>query len=269
MIKLIKRKKVIKMELGLKGKKILVCGATKGIGRAVAEEFAKEGAIIHIVARHDAKNAAEEISDKYRTKVFGHDRDLSKAEDINRLYDETKEIDVLFVNAGGPKPGNLEDLTDADWHSAFDLTMMSVVRLMNAFIPGMVSQKHGRIIASTSTSVYEPIPRLLLSNSIRMAVEGLMRSLSVEYAKNGVTFNCIAPGYTLTERIKTLFEDMAKKSGATLEEVSHTIIQKTDIKRLAQPEEIAAAAVFLASERASYITGITLRVDGGYVASTL
>ncbi len=257
------------MDLGIKGKRMLVCGGTKGIGRAVANEFAKEGTLVHVVARNDSEKVAKEISEKYGVKVFGHNGDLSKFDDIKRISSEIGNVDILFINAGGPKPGDLEDLTDEDWHTAYDLTMMSAVRLINAFLPGMLSKKWGRVIASTSVSVYEPIPRLLLSNAIRMAVVGLMRSLSAEHAKDGVTFNCIAPGYTLTERIKTLFEDTAKKSGITVEEASKSIVDKTDIKRLAKPEEIAAMVAFLASERASYITGTVIRVDGGYVSSTL
>lgn len=257
------------MELGLNGKRVLVGGGTKGIGLAVAEEFAKEGSTVHIVARRDSEKISSEISKKYGACVYGHDGDLSKLEDIKNLAKEIGEIDVLFINTGGPKPGDLEDLTDEDWHNAYDLTMMSAVRLINAFLPSMLSRKWGRIIASTSVSVYEPISRLLLSNSIRMAVIGLMRSLSLQHAKDGVTFNCIAPGYTLTERIKTLFEDASKKRGITFEEAIKDVVEKTDIKRLATPQEIAVMVVFLASERASYITGTTIRVDGGYAASTL
>jgi len=257
------------MELGIKNKKVLVCGGTKGIGRAVADEFAKEGSLIHIIARHDSSKVAKEISQKYDVKVFGHDGDLSKFDDVKRISNEVGDVDVLFINAGGPKPGDIEDLTDEDWHTAYDLTMMSTVRLINSFLPSMLSKKWGRIIASTSISVYEPIPRLLLSNSIRMAVIGLMRSLSAEHAKDGITFNCIAPGYTLTERIKTLFNDTAQKKHITFEEASKDIVEKTDIKRLAKPEEIASTVVFLASDRAAYITGTTIRIDGGYVASTL
>ncbi|BBJ28763.1 SDR family oxidoreductase [Athalassotoga saccharophila] len=257
------------MDLGLNGKIVFVGGGSKGIGKAVAEEFAKEGAVVHIVSRHNTDEVAKEISSKYGSKVTGHNADLSIEKDVKRLFKEIGNVDVLFINTGGPKPGDLEDLTDEDWHIAYDLTMMSAVRLINAFLPGMISKKWGRVIASTSVSVYEPIPRLLLSNSIRMAVIGLMRSLSQEHGAKGITFNCIAPGYTLTERIKTLFEDTAKKRGITFEEASKSIVEKTDIKRLAKPEEIAAIVAFLASERASYITGTTIRVDGGYVASTL
>ncbi|HEU24122.1 MAG: short-chain dehydrogenase [Mesoaciditoga sp.] len=257
------------MDLGLSGKVAFVGGGSKGIGRAVAEEFAREGAVVHIVSRHNAEEVAKEISSRYSSKVKGHTGDLSIGEDIKRIHKEIGNVDILFINTGGPKPGDLEDLTDEDWHKAYDLTMMSAVRLINAFLPGMISRGWGRVIASTSVSVYEPIPRLLLSNSIRMAVVGLIRSLSSEHAAKGITFNCIAPGYTLTERIKTLFEDTAKKKGITFEEASKDIAEKTDIKRLAKPEEIAAIVAFLASDRASYITGTTIRVDGGYVASTL
>ncbi len=257
------------MEFGLKGKKALVGGSTRGIGRAVAEIFADEGMEIHVVARKNSDISAKEINKKFGTKVIGHDADLSNAAEIQKLSRNIGPIDVLFINTGGPKPGEIEDLDEEDWKKAYDLILMSAVRLINAFLPSMISNGWGRIVALTSVSVFEPIPRLLLSNSLRMAVEGLMRSLSAEHASEGITFNCVAPGYTLTDRVKKLFEDAADNRGTTVEEISSEIALKTDLKRLAKPSEIADAVAFLSSERASYISGMTLRVDGGYIASTL
>lgn len=255
------------MDLGIKGKRAFIGGGTKGIGRAVAETLAREGVNLEIVARHESEKMAEKLSKEYGITAHGHDMDLSRREDIEQLKEKIKEVDILFVNVGGPKPGEIEDLSDEDWESAFNLTLMSAVRLVKVFLDPMIKKGWGRIIASTSISVFEPIPRLLLSNSLRMAVEGFMKSLSIEHASSGVTFNCVAPGYTLTERIKQLFEDSARARNTSFEKVEMEIAEKTDMKRLARPEEIANAVAFLASERASYITGITLRVDGGYVKS--
>ncbi len=255
------------MDLGIKGKRALIGGGTRGIGRAVAEALASEGVNLEIVARHNSEDVAKDLMNKYRIEARGHNVDLSKAADVESLKEKVGDVDMLFINTGGPKPGEIEDLKDEDWLSACELTLMSAVRLINAFLDPMLKKGWGRVVASTSISVFEPIPRLLLSNSIRMSVEGLMKSLSIEHASDGVTFNCVAPGYTLTERVKQLFEDTAKARGISFEEVEKSIAEKTDVKRLAQPEEVANAVAFLFSEKASYITGVTLRVDGGYVKS--
>ncbi len=255
------------MDFGIKGKRALIGGGTRGIGRAVAEVLAAEGVNLEIVARHKSEKVADEIANTFSVKARGHNADLSNARDVEALKKEIEGVDILFINTGGPKPGEIEDLNDEDWLNACSLTLMSAVRLINAFLDQMMKKGWGRVIASTSISVFEPIPRLLLSNSIRMSVEGLLKSLSMEHASSGVTFNCVAPGYTLTERVKQLFEDTAKTQNASFEEVEKRIAEKTDVKRLAKPEEIANAVVFLASQKASYITGVTLRVDGGYVKS--
>ncbi len=257
------------MDLKLKGKRVLVGGATRGIGRAVAEAFAAEGANLEIVARHSTEEIANEISKRFGIVAHGHDCDLSKMEDISLLKADVGDVDILFANVGGPKPGEIEDLGDKEWHEAFDLTLMSVVRLVRAFLPGMILNRWGRVIALTSVSVFEPIPRLLLSNSIRMAVEGLMRSLSMEHGSSGITFNCVAPGYTLTSRVRALIEDSARVQGKESKVIEKEIADRTDVKRLAIPNEIADVVVFLASERASYVTGSTIRVDGGYAKTTL
>ena len=255
------------MDFGIKGKRALIGGGTRGIGKAVAEVLAAEGVKLEIVARHESEKAADEIANTFDVEARGHNADLSNAKDIEALKEKIGEVDILFINTGGPRPGKIEELSDEDWLSACSLTLMSAVRLINAFLAPMLKKGWGRVIASTSVSVFEPIPRLLLSNSIRMSVEGLLKSLSMEHASSGVTFNCVAPGYTLTERVKQLFEDTAKAQKVSFEEVEKKIAEKTDVKRLAKPEEVASAVAFLASERASYITGVTLRVDGGYVKS--
>ncbi|MEN3008737.1 SDR family oxidoreductase [Pseudothermotoga sp.] len=257
------------MDFGLTNKRVLVCGGTRGIGRAVAEEFAKEGSVVFVVARQQSKEVAKQISMLYSAKVYGFDADLSKDEDIKQIKKAVGEVDVLVANAGGPKPGDFFELHDEDWHFAFELLVMSTVRLINAFLPGMVERKWGRVITITSISVFEPLPRLLLSNSLRMAVAGLMRSLSREYAKYNITFNCVAPGHTMTERLHQIIEDTARKTLKSEQEIMKQMAEENDVKRLGRPEEIAAAVIFLASERASYITGTILRVDGGFVSSSI
>ncbi|AJC74276.1 3-oxoacyl-ACP reductase [Pseudothermotoga hypogea DSM 11164 = NBRC 106472] len=257
------------MDLKLSGKRVLVCGGTRGIGRAIAEEFSKEGSTVFIVARHQSKEIAKQIEVQYSAKVFGFDADLSKAEDIQQVKKAVGQVDVLIINSGGPKVGDFFDLRDEDWYLAFDLLIMSTVRLINAFLPDMIERKWGRVIAITSVSVFEPLPRLLLSNSLRMAIAGLMKSLSKEYARYNITFNCVAPGHTMTERLEHLIKEAAVRMQKSEEEVIKQMAEENDVKRFAKPEEIAAAVVFLASERASYITGTTLKVDGGFVHASL
>ncbi|WP_041077254.1 SDR family oxidoreductase [Thermotoga caldifontis] len=257
------------MDLKLSDKRVLVCGGTRGIGRAIAEEFAKEGATVFIVARHQSKEIAKQIAAQYSGKVFGFDADLSKAEDVDQIKKAVGQVDVLIINSGGPKTGDFLELRDEDWYLSFDLLVMSTVRLIRHFLPEMIERKWGRVIAVTSTSVYEPLPRLLLSNSLRMSVVGLMRSLSKEYARYNITFNCVAPGHTMTERLEQLIREASTRMQKSQEEVMRQMAEENDMKRFAKPEEIAAAVVFLASERASYITGVTLRVDGGFVRSSL
>ncbi len=253
------------MDFGLKGKKALVGGGSRGIGKAVAKVLAAEGMDVALVSRNANEELASNLSQSHGVNAQAYCADLSRAEDVKNLQKSVGNVDVLFINIGGPKPGDFDELSDEDWNTAHELTLMSAVRLIRAFLPGMLERKWGRVIALTSVSVFEPIRRLLLSNSIRKSVSGLIKDLSLEYAENGITFNCVAPGYTLTDRVKRLFEDSAKSSGKSVEEIERSIAEKTDAKRLAQPDEIANAVAFLASEKASYITGVTLRVDGGYV----
>ena len=173
-------------------------------------------------------------------------------------------LDILFANAGGPPPGQFAQLSDEQWQAAVNMNLFSVVRLCRAVLPGMQSRKWGRIVIDTSCSVKQPIDNLILSNSIRAAVTGLAKTLSGEVAKDNVTVNCICPGYTLTERVDQLVKDRSTRGGIPWDQAAAAITNTIPLGRFATVAEFAAPAVFLMSERASYITGVSLTVDGGW-----
>jgi 3-oxoacyl-[acyl-carrier protein] reductase len=259
------------MDLGLEGRVALVAASSRGLGRATALALGREGARVAICARDAGALAATagEIREETGAQVVPIVADLTDAEQIHHLADETLRqwgrIDVLVTNAGGPPAGFFDELGDADWLGAVELTLLSAVRLMRAVLPAMRAQEWGRIINITSVSVKQPIDTLLLSNSLRMAVVGLAKTLALQEAPHGITVNNVAPGWTLTERVDELFQDRAARSSKTKEEEVAGITVDIPVGRLGDPSELAAAITFLASERAAYITGVTLPVDGGYI----
>lgn len=251
------------MDLGIAGKTALVTGASKGIGYAVAQGLAAEGARVIVSARGEKRLAeAVETLRVGGAEVAGVSADVSKPESIEDLLAATRarfgEPDILISNAGGPPTGKATDLADDAWSKGYDLTLMANVRLARMVLPHMQAQTWGRIINITSVSIKEPVPNLTLSNAFRAAVTGYAKTLSNEVAADGVTVNNVGPGYTATERIQDLFD----------EEAAQNFMQTIPAGRFGQPEEIAAAAVFLASQQAAYITGQTLIVDGGVVGAT-
>ncbi len=256
------------MELGIRGRTAVVTAGSRGIGFAVAKEFAMEGVNL-VVNSRDEENLkkAKESLENYGVKVVTVVGDLRDEETTKKIYEATLNefggADILFLNAGGPKPGGFFDVTEKDWLDSFHLNFLSAERLTRLFIKGMVERKWGRVIFLTSISVRNPIPNLILSNSIRMAVTGMMKTLSREVAHAGVTVNAVAPGYTLTDRVKQLVEDRAKRENISYELALKKASEIIPMKRMAKPEEIASVVVFLASERASFITGQTIVVDGG------
>jgi 3-oxoacyl-[acyl-carrier protein] reductase len=246
------------MDLQIQGKVALVTGASKGIGAAVAEGLAQEGVTLVMNARgKDALDAkAEHIRQTTGAEVITIAGDVASAEGIKTLFDALgdKHPDILVTNAGGPPAGQAATLTEAQWASGYDLTLMSPVRLAYAALPTMQKRAWGRIINITSLSVREPVANLTLSNAYRAAVTGFAKTLSTEIIAQGITVNNVGPGYTDTERLNELFADDAAKTAFTA---------NIPAKRLATPAEVAAAAVFLASTQAAYITGQTVMVDGG------
>jgi 3-oxoacyl-[acyl-carrier protein] reductase len=263
------------VDLGLEGKVALVAAASKGLGRAIAEELAAEGASVALCAR--GKEALERTRDviarSTNTDVIAITGDVSRAEDVERIVRATLEkfgrIDILVTNAGGPPSGKFESLTPEMWKQAVDLTLMSVINLTSAVLPGMKERKWGRVINVTSIAVKQPVDGLMLSNSLRSAVTGFARTLANEVAPLGITVNNILPGYTRTERVEQLSDATAKREGITREAAVGKWESEIPMKRLGEPREFAALAAFLASERASYITGTSISVDGGWIKALL
>ena len=259
------------METGLSGKVALVAAASKGLGRAIAEALAAEGAALAICARGEAALAAtrDSIARSAAAPVHAIAGDLSRTEDIGRIARSALErfgrVDVLVTNAGGPPVGLFEAHDWAAWQRAVELTLRSAVELTRAVLPGMRERRWGRVIHVTSLAVKQPIDGLMLSTSIRSAVTGFSRTLANEVAADGVTVNTILPGFMNTERVTELNQATAAREGVAVAEVERRVIQQIPTRRIGEPDELAALAVFLASERAAYITGQSIAVDGGWI----
>ena len=259
------------MDLELKNKVALVAAASRGLGSAVAWALAREGAKLVICARD--KNVLEKTADNIfletGVSVFPLAVDLSEKDQVDWLVDETFDlfgrVDILITNAGGPPSGNFEDISDAMWEKAIQTNMMSAIRLTRAVIPTMQKQKWGRIIHMTSTSVKQPIPGLTVSNVLRPSIVGMTKSLAEEMAPHNVLVNAVCPGYFQTDRLEELIRDKARETNQSVEVVIKNMLGQIPIGRLGQPEELANLIVFLASERASYITGSIIQADGGLV----
>ncbi|HXU87552.1 MAG TPA: SDR family oxidoreductase [Methylomirabilota bacterium] len=259
------------MDLGLKGKVALVTAASKGMGRASAMGLAAEGARVVMCARtaSDLKTAAEDIRAKTRAEVLAIPADVTKKDEVTALVDQAIEtfggVDILVANAGGPPRGYFEDMSDEQWQGAFDVSLLSVVRLVRGVLPSMKARRWGRILTIQSVSVKQPIPELLLSNAVRPGVAGMMKTLAAQLGKDGITVNTVCPGKIMTDR----FLGGQKLSGLSREEYLARAVEDVPVGRIGTPEEFANVIVFLASERASYVTGVAVQVDGGLVRGLL
>ncbi|HEX2867534.1 MAG TPA: SDR family oxidoreductase [Ignavibacteriales bacterium] len=257
------------MDFQLKDKTVLVTASSSGIGRAVAEIFVQEGCNVAICARTKESliKAADEIKKAYGVEPLWCVCDINAAKDISTTIDVVNKnfghIDILVNNCGGPVPGIFENLNDEEWQSAFEQVLLSVVRFSRAVLPMMKERRWGRIINLTSIAVKQPLENLMLSNSLRNAVIGFTKTLSNEAGKYNVTVNSVAPGYTLTKRLYELSINRAKLTGESHEHTLAEMAKEVPLSRLARPDEIASAVVYLASEQAGYITGNTIQVDGG------
>ena len=259
------------MNLRLDGKVALVCGASRGIGRAIADELAAEGASLAVCSR-DADRLSASAAE-IGPDVLAIPADLSEPGEGTRVVQATEahfgRVDILVANTGGPPAGTHDTLTLEDWDRATALLLRSTVELSTAALGGMKDRGWGRILAVTSVAVKQPVDNLILSNSLRAAVTGYAKTLAREVAKDGITVNTILPGYTATERVTELNQANAEREGVGVEEVQARLEASIPMGRLAEPEEFAALAVFLASERAGYLTGGSFAVDGGWLRGLL
>ena len=263
------------MDFGLKGRVAIVAAASKGLGKAVAEELAREGADVAICSRNivELEKAASAIEKASGRAPLVHALDVTRYDDVRGFVAEVVKkfghVDICVTNAGGPPSKKFLDISIDDWRAAVDLNLMSAVYFAKEVLPGMRERKWGRLITITSMSVKQPVDGLLLSNSIRAAVTGLARTLANEFGADGITVNNVCPGYTLTERLEQLAAKQSADTGLSREKVFERMSAQVPLGRIGRPEEFAALVAFLASERASYINGTTIAVDGGWVKSLL
>ncbi len=257
------------MDLSIKGKNAIVCASSQGLGKAAAIDLAKEGVNLAICSRDKqkinlVKSEIEEIAD---VKLVALEADLSSEKDINSLFQEAKKelktIDILINNNGGPPPSNFEELTDEDWQRTFNATMMSAIRLSKLVLPDMKKNKWGRIINISSVSVKTPVNGLFLSNSIRMGVLGWAKALSDEVASQGITVNTVCPGTTKTERIEQILDVQSESTGKSKTELEEAMARSIPMQRIGEAVDLSALITFLASEKANYMTGLAVQVDGG------
>ena len=263
------------MDLGLKDKVAMVAGASRGLGLAIARELAREGVRVSISSRDAAAiaSAAAKIRAESGAEVLGVAADVRLSEPLAAWHRATIEkfggIDLLVTNSGGPPAGTFESFDDAAWQNAFELLVMSAIRMVRLAIPSMSARGGGSILMLTSSSVKEPVTNLILSNVIRPSVTALAKSLANELAGRNVRVNHLLPGRIATDRLKELDTINSQKAGISVEDHQRRIFATIPLGRYGQPEEFARAAAFLLSDAASYITGASLQVDGGLIRSVM
>lgn len=261
------------MDLGLAARAALVCGSSNGLGRAIAVALAREGCRVALNGR-DAQRleaAVRHVAEGAEREVDGFQADVSVRAEAERLVERVRErfgtVDVLVCNAGGPPAARFDDVPGEAWQAALELNLLSTIHLCRLAVPLMRQRHWGRIICLTSVAAKQPLPDLILSTTARAGVLGFAKSLADEVAGDGITVNAVCPGYIETERVNTLVRRRAEGEGRSVQDVMREIVSVIPLRRLGTPAELAAAVAFLASEQASYITGVALQVDGGIIRS--
>lgn len=262
------------MDLKLLSKRALITGSTRGLGFATARLLSQEGCLVALNGRDDTRlqTAVLKISNETRKPVYGILGDVSEAAVVEKVVHDAVEtlggLDLLVCNAGGPPPGAFEFFDEETWQKAINLSFMSNVRLIKAALPHLRRSQAASVLTVTSYSVKQPIPNLVLSNSIRAATVGLTKSLALELGREGIRFNSILPAWTETERVTELMTARARMNGTSAAEEQVKQSRESALGRMASPEEFASVAVFLLSPQASYLTGVMLPVDGGMYKGT-
>ncbi len=261
------------MDLGIAGRVAVVAASSRGLGRAVAEALAAEGVHLALGAR-DRKRLEEtaiSLSDRFGVEVLAHPVDVGDPAAARGFVHAAEErfgkVDILVTNTGGPPPMRLPSTTPELWREALDQILLSTVHLVRAATPGMCERRWGRILAIASVSVKQPVPDIILSNTARAGIAGFIKSVADEVAPFGVLANVLCPGYTRTDRLVEIAEHIAKRRNIPEPEIYREWAADIPLGRVGEPEEFGAVAAFLASERASYVTGTVLAVDGGHVRS--
>jgi len=263
------------MDLGLKGKAALVTASSKGIGFGVAKVLASEGCKVVISSRSNdsiSQSRDKIVQETGNREVYGFSADLTVKEDVDQLVKNTTQklgsVDILAYNTGPPKPGTFNELSESDWDNGVNLLLMSAVWLAKRLLPAMERKKWGRLIFITSTTLRQPIPNLVLSNTVRLGLAGLSKSLATEYGGRGITSNGIMQGHILTDRQREIAQDIAARTGKTVDDAMKQALLEVPLGRYGSPEEIGYLVAFLASDRASYINGAMIPIDGGMIRST-
>jgi 3-oxoacyl-[acyl-carrier protein] reductase len=263
------------MDLELKGRNAIVTGSSQGLGFAIARGLVREGCCVAINSRnqHKLERAAQSLQNETDVKVSAFPGDITDQDFGSDLVNQSVEhfggLDLLVTNAGGPPTGKFSDFNDQDWQQAMELSFLSHVRLIRAALPHLKQSAAPSVLTVTSITVKEPLPNLILSNSIRMATAGLTKTMAHELGPQGIRFNSILPGWTITERVQTLMNHRAQMNQSNIEDEFKLQAAQIPLGRMGTPEEFANAAVFLLSPAASYINGVMLPVDGGLYRGSL